>query len=201
MKHFIYKNICTKTMIIVACAMLVVPAVHAQDWSANVHGLIGNKNLDEDDWGKFDNQVELGASFDFKMNDWPLSITAGTLFSVDAKDNGSSAFDESGVTIETHLGIRKIFDIGNSPVKPYVGGGLALVFADLERRRAGSSFFTETDDDEAAGFWIGTGIYWTIINKLNIGFDIRYSEAEVTLFNNDVEAGGLHTVMTFGYHW
>jgi hypothetical protein len=36
---------------------------------------------------------------------------------------------------------------------------------------------------------------------LIIGLDLRYSEAEVTLFDEDREAGGFRTGVTVGYHW
>ena len=56
-------------------------------------------------------------------------------------------------------------------------------------------------DDDAIGFWIGGGIYWTLGEHFNIGFDLRWSKAEVTINGVDGEAGGGHAGLLLGYHW
>ena len=53
----------------------------------------------------------------------------------------------------------------------------------------------------AIGAWIGGGMYYAATESLNIGFDLRYSKAEVTLFDEDRDAGGFRTGVTVGYHW
>ncbi|MEW6378941.1 MAG: hypothetical protein AB1611_04970 [bacterium] len=58
-----------------------------------------------------------------------------------------------------------------------------------------------TKSDSALGFWIGGGIYWTISKIFNLGLQIRYSKAEVTIFEEDVEAGGLHYGFLSGVHF
>jgi hypothetical protein len=98
-----------------------------------------------------------------------------------------------GETTEIDIGIRKIYE--NSPtMRPYIGGGLA--FINGEFGIAGLI----SEDDDGVGIWIDAGLYWTLAKHFNIGFDIRYSWAEITLFGVDANAGGLHAGLIFGYH-
>ena len=59
---------------------------------------------------------------------------------------------------------------------------------------------TVEQDDNGTGYWLGAGTYWAVGPQLNLGLDIRYSHADVTLFNIEREAGGVHTGMFVGYH-
>ncbi len=38
-------------------------------------------------------------------------------------------------------------------------------------------------------------------NHLNLGIDLAYSMAKVTLFDQKMEAGGAHAALLVGYHW
>ena len=58
-----------------------------------------------------------------------------------------------------------------------------------------------SDDDTALGLWIGGGVYWTPAEHFNIGLEAKYSNAEVTLFGVDANAGGGHFGALIGYHW
>ncbi|NOZ67966.1 MAG: porin family protein [Deferribacteres bacterium] len=170
-------------------------ALDADGWSGNANLLIGVKSLDEDDWNPLDEQTEIGIGVDFKQDDWPVSGTIGYLFSSD--DDNVMGVDIEGNTSELYFGVRKIWELP-SLVRPFVGGGLALVNAKLE---AAASGVKVTDDDSGIGIWIGGGAYLVLSGNFNIGVEFRYSRAEVTLFNTDVEAGGLHYGVTAGYHW
>ena len=47
----------------------------------------------------------------------------------------------------------------------------------------------------------GADTYYAVTPSFNIGLDVRYSKAEVTLFDKEREAGGLNAGITAGYHW
>jgi hypothetical protein len=34
-----------------------------------------------------------------------------------------------------------------------------------------------------------------------LGIDVRYSQADVTIFDEEIDAGGFHTGVTLGYRW
>ena len=81
---------------------------------------------------------------------------------------------------------------------PYIGGGIAFVGGGFERR---SSIGGGDNKDSTTGLWIGTGAYWNLNQNINLGFDLRYTDAEISLFNTDIDAGGTHASITLGYNW
>lgn len=177
-------------------ATLVMSLVQAQSWTGNANFIVGLKELKSTDWEPVDSHFASGAVVDFRKVDWPVSIAIDIIGSGDVKRDGSDK--DKGYTTEQHIGVRKIWDDTDSSFRPYVGGGIAVVWGKIERRIAGISV---DDDDTGTGFWLGTGTYWTAGPKLNLGFDIRYSKADITLFDKEREAGGLTAGLFVGYHW
>ena len=164
------------------------------DWTGSASFLIGQKLLDDDDWGPVDEQVELGAMFNFRQRSWPVNIAFDILYSWDDDDVGLTEVD--GNTLELNIGVRKVWD--RSKIQPFIGGGFAVIWAELE----GSGFgFRFSDDDTGAGIWADCGLRYLITDHFSLGLDLRYSWAEVTLFGIDGEAGGVHINMLLGYHW
>lgn len=181
---------------IVVTLVLFLPATsHAQKWSGNINALLGAKMLDEDDWEPTEDQAEVGILVDFKKDTWPVSIAIDYLQS--EEDATMLGVGLHGETTELNFGVRKIWD-QNARARPYIGGGVALISAD-----ASAALFdiNVSEDDVAEGFWINAGVYWTLGESFNIGLDLRYSHAEVTLFGVDAEAGGAHAGLVLGYHW
>ena len=58
-----------------------------------------------------------------------------------------------------------------------------------------------SEDDSAVGFWLNGGLLWIVEEHINIGVDLGYSRAEVTLFNVGVEGGGFRVGGLVGYHF
>ena len=180
---------------------MAMPAAYADDtqadgWTGNVSGYLGYKTVDDNDWPNLDSQGSVGVISDFGKQSWPVSIAADLLFAGTVHESGVKK--DTGGTMEIHLGARKIFTLQNSSFRPYVGGGAALVSAMLENENAG---VVVDDDDTAIGAWVGAGTYYAVTPSFNIGVDVRYSKAEVTIFDKEREAGGLNAGITAGYHW
>ena len=180
---------------------MAMPAAYAEDtqadgWTGNVSGYVGHKSVDDKDWPNLDSQASVGVISDFGKRSWPVSIAADLLFAGTVHESGVN--EDTGGTMEIHLGARKIFTLENSSFRPYVGGGVALVSAMLENENAG---VVVDDDDTAIGAWVGAGTYYAVTPSFNIGVDVRYSKAEVTIFDKEREAGGLNAGITAGYHW
>jgi len=180
---------------------MAMPAAYADDtqtdgWTGNVSGYVGHKSVDDKDWPNLDSQGSVGVISDFGKQSWPVSIAADLLFAGTVHESGVN--EDTGGTMEIHLGARKIFTLQNSSFRPYVGGGAALVSAMLENENAGVAV---EDDDTVVGAWVGAGTYYAVTPSFNIGVDVRYSKAEVTLFDKEREAGGLNAGITAGYHW
>ena len=180
---------------------MAMPAAYADDtqadgWTGNVSGYLGQKTVDDKDWPELDSQASVGVISDFGKQSWPVSIAADLIFAGTVHESGVNK--DTGGTMEIHLGARKIFTLQNSSFRPYVGGGAALVSAMLENENAGVAV---EEDDTAVGAWVGAGTYFAVTPSFNIGVDVRYSKAEVTLFDKEREAGGLNAGITAGYHW
>ena len=184
-----------KKNILALVLTLFVINVNASGYTGNVNFFLGQKSLESDDWSPLDEQGEFGVLVDFKQSHWPISIAIDFLVSAD--EATEFGVDFRGVTSELSGGVRKIWEFSGSSVRPYIGGGLALINADLEA----SDFTTVSDDDSSIGLWLNGGIYWTLGQSFNIGLDLRYSQADVTVFGVDVEAGGTHAGLILGYHW
>ncbi|MES9852337.1 MAG: opacity family porin [Candidatus Thiodiazotropha sp. L084R] len=112
--------------------------------------------------------------------------------------DGDNPEFEYGYTVEQHLGIRKTWDLQNSKIHPYIGGGVAVIYAGLEQENEAGG---KKEDDQGIGGWIGTGAYWSLTESVNLGLDIRYSQADVEMFSKEIKAGGTHAGLTIGYNW
>jgi len=166
-------------------------------FTGNVSGFLGQKSLEDKDWGSLDEQGSLGVISDFKKESWPVSIAVDLIVSGDVEEVG--VLEDFGGSLETHLGVRKIFEISDSSFQPYIGGGASLITASIEHKISGSR--VSKSDDSATGYWVGAGMYYAMNDHFNIGVDVRYSEADVTIFDVERKAGGVYSGITAGYHW
>lgn len=194
-----------KSVFLLATSLsLILPgAACAAGWTGNLNGFIGGKALDDNDWFA-DEQAEVGARLDFRRTNWPISIATDVHFS-SGDFNGYVFFPSSGVryykedveTCEFNVGVRKYWD-AVSNMHPFVGGGLAYVQLDAKGTVDGTTSLS--DKGNGVGVWLNGGITWTL-NAFNIGFDVRYTQAEVGLDAGDFEGGGGHAGVLLGYHW
>ena len=164
------------------------------DVTGNVNLFVGQKTLEKDDWKPLEKQTEVGIMFDIGGKDWPVNIALDILVSTD-EDTISGVNIEATMT-EFDIGIRKSFLDGN--FHPQIGGGLAFINAELKGTYLGP---TVSDDDTGVGFWASGGLYYSIIQHINVGLDLRYSYAKGTLFDVEGDSGGTHIGVFAGYHW
>lgn len=189
-----------KKVIILLSSLGLMAAISTQTWAAsewtgNVNLTLGVKYLDDFDWEPVEDQGELGIHVDFRRQEWPLSMTVALLGSTD--DDDINGIDVDGMTSEWRFGFKKIWE-PHLILRPFFGGGVAIMTADLEAENAGLRI---SDDDIGFGIWISGGIYLTLNDRFNLGFDVGYSSGEVDLFGSDVDAGGGHAALLLGYHW
>jgi len=187
---------------------------NAEEWSANANVFLGAKLLDEDDWGQFDDQFELGASADFKGKNWPVSLTAVLSYSGDSDSDYDDTWNddryrytnyvEDAYTFEFNLGVKKIWEFVPSWKVSFAAGGTIIygaVETTWEDNLDGYSKHTEKEGDVGFGYWGAVASYKTIFRHLNVGIDVRYSNAEIELYHKDREAGGVHVGVMVGYCW
>lgn len=176
-----------------AILFLAAPSVMAAA-TGNANFILGLKAMDEDDWGSLDSQGEFGAEVSFGRDHWPVLIAIDLLGS--RAEDTDRGIDFEASTSELDLGVRKIWEFRR--MRPYVGGGIALINAEL---RATDSGITIIEDDDDVGAWVGGGLFWRLRTRVNIGIAVRYSRAQVRLFGADAEAGGIHAGMLLGWGW
>ena len=142
-------------------------------------------------------------------------------------DNIKLSQDLVQSTFELDVGVRKIWQVGKA--RPFVGGGLAIISGRQEAYLASSielpelpglpgipeipdfGSFLGSDDlaigpviyesDAAAGVWIDGGVFWRLTKHLNLGFEARYSRAELDLLERGVQAGGTYFGLLLGWGW
>ncbi len=174
----------------------------AESWTGNVNFTLGAKALEEDDWEPVEDHAEFGIHVDFRQDDWPVNVIIALTASGDDDDGYDAEFDVNydieTTTSELRFGVKKIWE-PTTTMRPYLGIGLALINADVEMAVEG--FGSADDDDSALGFWLQGGLYWTIAEHFNVGFNLGWSYAKVELFDDDKNAGGGHAGILLGYHW
>ena len=185
-----------KTTAIAMLLILTTTVANADDLSGHISGYFGGKKMDSGDWPDIDNHFSMGVMFDIKKDSWPISIA------LDITDTGGKykhdGLEDLGHTTEWYLGVRKIFNDQHPKIQPYIGGGVSFMYAEQELE---TIITTTTQDDSAVGGWVGAGMYYEINPRFVLGFDVRYSHGEVTLFNKERNAGGMHAGFIVGYQF
>jgi len=185
-----------KNFVIAMMLLLTTSMSYADELSGHISGFIGFKIMDSSDWPDINTHFSMGPIFDIKKDSWPISIA------LDLMDTGDKhkhdGMEDLGHTTELHFGIRKIFINQDSKLQPYVGGGVASMYAEQEFEVNNT---TMKQDDSDVGIWLGAGMYYEINPKFVLGLDVRYSDGEVTLFNEELDAGGFYTGVTGGYQF
>lgn len=181
------------------CAAVGAKAdTNEEGWTGQVGAVLGRKSLNSDDWPQLDKHGSVGMLLDFRRQHWPVSI-AVDLFGT---GDGSSRVDgkRDSYTAEAHLGLRKVFTFSDPSchLRPYVGGGLSLAFAEL---KDGSGEATKTEEDTGTGYWLGAGGYYDVNPSLSLVADVRYSEADLELFDASLDSGGVNLSLGAVYRW
>lgn len=174
-------------------------------WTGNINFLIGKRYLEEEDWKPVDEQTLYGAFLDFRQKEWPVNIALG--YSMSSADDSDIYFDpwlgpisaraEANIE-ELDIGVRKIF--GEDclvHVRPFIGGGVAMVWADFEVEALGMA---ASANDRGMGFWIDGGAYVTV-GSVNVGFNVKWTKVTVELGGYETDAGGIQVGVLLGMHW
>ncbi|HET8947552.1 MAG TPA: hypothetical protein VFQ07_11275 [Candidatus Polarisedimenticolia bacterium] len=178
--------------------LLAAPAAAAFA-GGDVNFLLGFKPLDKNDWGPVEDQGAFGAEVTFGRETWPVWIaidyfaTAAVEERVPINVGGFvTSGDITGTTFELDFGLRKIW--GRKKTRPFFGAGVGVVGATYDAD-------VVDDSDQTAAVWAGGGVFWRLGRRFNLGGSVRWSDAQVTLFDNDVQAGGLTYGLLLGWGW
>jgi hypothetical protein len=202
--------------------MAVVSPLFADggEGTGNINFFLGEKFLDGATWAPGDQQLEVGVETSWGKRSWTVLMAADFFYSsnqstVDAPPTETLSGEESFSTMELGLGFRKIWRAGSA--RPYWGAGAVVIDAQQEKTKeeasAGVPVEVQSEGWNARGIggWIGTGVFWRMTQRLNLGLTVRYSLAATTLLEyslvgNDYRqesfnAGGFHSGLILGWGW
>ena len=184
--------------LMIVIALAAAPALA----EGNANFLIGARQLDEDVWEPLDQHTAFGATVDFGGAEWPIHVEAGFHLSGDEEE----VFDDSlllegeltlGVA-EFSFGVNKTWEPGGS-IRPFVGGGLSSVAADLE---LDTPIGDADDDDSSLGAYVHGGVFWRLGKRFNIGFDARIlTGTDLTILDEDVDVDYVQGGLLLGFGW
>ena len=180
-----------------AMAMLLVISgpVHAGGFSGSVNGVLGTKQIDNDDV-RPRHLGMLGVMSDFQFGSAPIRLAADLLLAGRTKEIGDDDVNLS--TVELAVGGRFVIPTG-SDFHPFVGAGLNLTSAHVSIDYDGGG--SESDSDGTVGGYATLGAYYSIIGRINVGAMYRYSIAEVELFDEKDDIDAHHWAIMVGYSW
>lgn len=176
--------LCSALSLLAACATVPSAAVvqnNTAEHSDRIAMLLGVRALGKDDFEPVEKQGTIGFEFSHEKPDAAIGFEVGLQLSGDEDDNGG--LDTEAGTGELYAGVRKSF--GDESVHPYIGGGIALIAAEVEAN--GSD-----DDDVSGAAYAHAGVAFDLAENFFIGLDAR------VLFGSDLELGGVDTDADYG---
>ena len=215
-----------KWMLLGLALLILLPLTASRsDAKGDINFMFGLKHVEEfgDLQQSISGEDDLGNHFDFGVEmtfhgaNWPIGIAVDILGS--AREEDADYYDSyyyygyyytiETSTAEIDVGIRKIWEFPRNPIRPYLGGGLSIARGEVEFTAEifdpllGQVILSESDsdDDQGVGYWLGGGVFWRVGQSFNIGLNARYSTADVELFDEDVDVGGVHVGVLLGWGW
>jgi hypothetical protein len=171
----------------------VESSIQGWPWTANFNFLLGKKFLDSD-WEPVNEQSSFGASADFRLRKWPVSIAFDGFYGFSEEATRTSGADYHTWSLELRGGVRKIWDGKFLSMRPYNAAGIASITTAMEF--SDNSPYRRT----GMGLWGQGGVYWELERFLNVGIDVTYSYAQILLNASKVNAGGLQVSLVLGLH-
>ncbi|MBV1929086.1 MAG: porin family protein [Gammaproteobacteria bacterium] len=156
----------------------VVQADSRDDYSFDV--MLGSRTMTNDDWdaGYVDLSVQpmIGIGGAAQGSDSGIGTEWALLIASVEKEltiNGSST-DVSAASLEVDFGLRKTFNTAESRVRPFVGGGVALITTTAETEvQIGDLSADGSESDTAFGLYIHAGASVALGNNFALGLDYR----------------------------
>lgn len=163
--------------------------------NANLHA--GYRRVQGSGWDGYENQGTFGVSADVTPRRWPIGFEAALFGSARTREENDRDLDRT--ISDVSLGVRKTVQLGSSPFRLYVGGGVSSVAAEQERLVSG---FRTSDDDVSAAWYGHVGGYWRIAERFNVGIDARTTQnSELQLFGGEADADHWQVTAFFGWAW
>ncbi|MEE8468355.1 MAG: outer membrane beta-barrel protein [Planctomycetota bacterium] len=171
------------------------------DFSGGNFSVLLGINLldDEDTWAPIDEQATYGLQLDIGDPDAFLRWDVGLNYITD-DSVGSGGFGTFGLeadTWEATLGALTVFDLGRSPVHPYLGLGASLVHTEAKLSSGGTVL---RDSDFSLGGYLRAGVRFEFRRRQFVGLDLRQRiGTDLSLGGIDTDLDGTVISLVFGY--
>lgn len=177
-------------------ALTLAPALaEAKDPIITTKAFLGSKTITSPAWAEQNEHGSMGVLTDVYTSFYGVRVA------IDLFGTGSEAPTTNQIhgtyTAEAHLGVRRYFTVG-SKLTPYIGGGLNFSYAN-QLNKVGNEKTEQEGMD--TGLWLNSGADYLITDNLSAGIDLRYSTANVELFDQPVELDALMGGVSLGFRW
>ena len=164
------------------------PPVASGQVGTHLTALVGERWLDSDEWGDFDQPVAYGLEVD-GSNSEGHGYEVGVMYTDEKEDDlgNITALDGETTTWEAYLGYRYTFN-QDGTLHPFlsVGGG-----AENGEFEASTPFGSDSDDDTVFGGYARAGLLWDLGDHVRLGLDYRHfwgQDLEVNVAGADITA-------------
>lgn len=183
------------------------PLPHAQpvkidgprNWTGNINGFIGGKQLDHDDWAPYQGQFAYGAQFDIAHREWPAALCVQAMGGARYKKEEKTDTETLITTDELMLGVRKIWGGDTaSRIRFSLAGGVDFAVGRKLVKVAG----VETSNyARGMGVWGSGGFWFELARHVNIGPQLTVSSVKGSFSGKSVNIGGIFAGGIVGYHF
>lgn len=153
------------------------------------------RSMDQTFWEPLDEPFTLEADLEWRLEDSFVGFEIGTAISYD--ESNLFGIDVDASTYELFGGVRATADLVDGHLRPYVGAGPSLIFANVGGESSG---FRVSDDDVSFGLYLRGGVTWVFDGGFGLGLDYRkLVGTDVSLFGVDGDADFDQFGLTFGF--
>jgi len=163
--------------------------------------MVGERELDEDDWGSFDSPTVYGVEVDQTSPSSGNGVEAGFFYTNDEDDDvvAGIAGEVEVSTYEFYCGVRHLFFPGQGGLglHPFVSAGIEALHGRIKVKAPGVS---EADGELVAGAYARAGLLWDITDRLRLGADYRYLYAQdFDIFDTHLDPNYGQVVFSLGF--
>ena len=161
----------------------------ARPSATHLTAMVGERWLDEDEWGDFDNPVAYGLEVDGSNHDGH-GYEVGVFYTNEDQDDlgNITGLDGETTTWDAYLGYRYTFNRDDDGLHPFVSVGGGAENGELE---ANTPFGSDSDDDTVFGAYARAGLLWDLGEHIRLGLDYRHfwgQDLEVNVAGADITA-------------
>jgi hypothetical protein len=179
-----------KTLLGLIALLAGGPALAAGDIAL----FLGQRQFEDEEILHIEDAPQIGMFLTHGKPDAPVALAVDLLIAQNDETIGEQRFETT--TVELDGGVRKIW---LKRVRPFVGGGIALIKFMSEAGIVTTDTFGTDSDDFGAGLWVDGGVLWNVGENFRLGLDVRYSWADVKIFHEDLNGGGTQVGLLIGW--